>query len=48
MVMHPTGFLRGLSELAVRYNTLLIADEVAVGMGRNRGSLRLPTRIGGA
>jgi len=34
MVMHPPGFLRGLKNLAVEFNTLLIADEVAVGMGR--------------
>jgi adenosylmethionine-8-amino-7-oxononanoate aminotransferase len=34
MVMHPPGFLRGLKELSVEFNTLLIADEVAVGMGR--------------
>lgn len=34
MVMHPAGFLRGLSELARRFNVLLIADEVAVGFGR--------------
>lgn len=34
MILHPPGFLRGLRELATRYNVLLIADEVAVGMGR--------------
>lgn len=34
MVMHPPGFLRGLRELTKRYEVLLIADEVAVGMGR--------------
>ncbi len=34
MVMHPAGFLRGLRELATRYDVLLIADEIAVGMGR--------------
>ena len=34
MVMHPPGFLLGLKDLAVEFNTLLIADEVAVGMGR--------------
>ena len=34
MIMHPPGFLAGLSELSKKYNTLLIADEVAVGMGR--------------
>ncbi len=34
MVMHPPGFLRGLSELARAHGVLLIADEIAVGMGR--------------
>lgn len=34
MVMHPPGFLRGVRELATRFDVLLIADEVAVGMGR--------------
>ncbi|MFM7843613.1 MAG: adenosylmethionine--8-amino-7-oxononanoate transaminase [Planctomycetota bacterium] len=34
MITHPTGFLRGLRELTRRYDVLLIADEVAVGMGR--------------
>lgn len=34
MVMHPPGFLRGLRELATQHNTLFIADEIAVGMGR--------------
>ncbi len=34
IVLHPRGFLKGLSELAIKYNTLLIADEVAVGFGR--------------
>lgn len=34
MVMHPPGFLRGLRELTRRCNVLLIADEIAVGMGR--------------
>lgn len=34
MLMHPPGFLRGLRELTRRYDVLLIADEVAVGMGR--------------
>ena len=34
MVVHPPGFLRGVRELTRRYGVLLIADEVAVGMGR--------------
>ena len=34
MVMHPAGFLRGLRDLARRYDVLFIADEIAVGMGR--------------
>ncbi len=34
MILHPAGFLRGLRELTTKYNVLLIADEVAVGMGR--------------
>jgi adenosylmethionine-8-amino-7-oxononanoate aminotransferase len=34
MLMHPPGFLRGVRELTRRYGVLLIADEVAVGMGR--------------
>jgi len=34
MVIHPPGFLRGLKELSEEFNTLLIADEVAVGIGR--------------
>ncbi|RMF39123.1 MAG: adenosylmethionine--8-amino-7-oxononanoate transaminase [Planctomycetota bacterium] len=34
MVMHPPGFLAGMRELATRFGTLLIADEIAVGMGR--------------
>src|SRR5690606_20685741 len=34
MVMHPEGYLRGVRELTRKYNVLLIADEVAVGMGR--------------
>ncbi|MEX0939332.1 MAG: adenosylmethionine--8-amino-7-oxononanoate transaminase [Pirellulales bacterium] len=34
MVMHPRGYLRGMRELTQRYDVLLIADEVAVGMGR--------------
>ncbi|MGN6137119.1 MAG: adenosylmethionine--8-amino-7-oxononanoate transaminase [Aureliella sp.] len=34
MVMHPAGFLSGLAELARQHKVLLIADEIAVGMGR--------------
>jgi adenosylmethionine---8-amino-7-oxononanoate aminotransferase len=38
MVMHPPGFLRGVRELTRTHNVLLIADEIAVGLGRT-GSL---------
>ena len=34
MLTHPTGFLRGVRQLTRKYDVLLIADEVAVGMGR--------------
>jgi adenosylmethionine-8-amino-7-oxononanoate aminotransferase len=34
MLMHPPGYLRGVRELTRKYDVLLIADEVAVGMGR--------------
>ena len=34
MVCHPPGYLRGIRELTQKYDVLLIADEVAVGMGR--------------
>lgn len=34
MVMHPPGYLRGVRELTKKYGVLLIADEIAVGMGR--------------
>ena len=34
MIMHPHGYLRGVRRLTRRYDVLLIADEVAVGMGR--------------
>lgn len=34
MIVHPPGYLRGVRELTAKYGVLLIADEVAVGMGR--------------
>ena len=34
MVVHPEGYLRGLREITRKHNTLLIADEVAVGFGK--------------
>lgn len=34
IIVHPVGFLRGLRELADRYDVLLICDEIAVGFGR--------------
>ncbi len=34
MIVHPAGYLAGVRELTRRYDVLLIADEVAVGMGR--------------
>jgi adenosylmethionine-8-amino-7-oxononanoate aminotransferase len=34
IITHPRGFLRGVRDLTERYGVLLIADEVAVGMGR--------------
>ena len=34
MIMHPPGYLRGLSERASRFDVLLIADEIAIGIGR--------------
>ncbi len=34
MIVHPPGYLRGVRELTAKYDVLLIADEVAVGMGR--------------
>ena len=32
--IHPSGFLRGVADLAHQYDILFIADEVAVGFGR--------------
>ena len=34
MIVHPEGYLKGLREITRTYDTLLIADEVAVGFGR--------------
>jgi adenosylmethionine---8-amino-7-oxononanoate aminotransferase len=34
IVVHPDGYLRGLREITRKHNTLLIADEVAVGIGK--------------
>ncbi len=34
MIVHPEGYLKGLRDLTRAHNTLLIADEVAVGFGR--------------
>ena len=34
MIVHPPGYLHGVRELTRKYDVLLIADEVAVGMGR--------------
>jgi adenosylmethionine-8-amino-7-oxononanoate aminotransferase len=34
MIVHPQGYLQGVRELTRKYGVLLIADEVAVGMGR--------------
>ena len=34
MIVQPEGYLRGLREITRRHDTLLIADEVAVGFGK--------------
>ena len=34
MIVHPAGFLKGVSELAKEYDVKLIVDEVATGFGR--------------
>jgi adenosylmethionine-8-amino-7-oxononanoate aminotransferase len=34
MIMHPPGYLAGVRELTQHYDVLLVADEIAVGMGR--------------
>ena len=34
MICQPPGFLRGVRELCTRYGVLMIADEVAVGLGK--------------
>jgi adenosylmethionine-8-amino-7-oxononanoate aminotransferase len=34
IIVHPSGYLRGVRELTKKYDVLLIADEVAVGFGR--------------
>ena len=44
MVMHPPGYLRGVRELTQKYDVLLIADEVAVGMGRTGTMFALRAR----
>lgn len=45
MVLQPAGFLRGLAELCREFETLLIVDEIAVGLGRT-GELYASQREG--
>ena len=44
MIVQPAGFLRGVRELATKYDVLLIADEVAAGFGRTGQDVRLRAR----
>ena len=34
MIMHPTGFLKGVEQLSLKYDILFIVDEVMTGLGR--------------
>jgi adenosylmethionine-8-amino-7-oxononanoate aminotransferase len=34
IIVHPKGFLKGVENLARKYDTLLVVDEVAMGFGR--------------
>ncbi len=34
MIVHPSGYLKGIRDLTIKHGTLLIADEVAVGFGK--------------
>lgn len=34
MIVHPTGFLKGLEQICRQYDILLVCDEVATGFGR--------------
>lgn len=34
MVLQPAGFVKGMADLCREFNTLLIVDEIAVGLGR--------------
>jgi hypothetical protein len=42
MIVHPPGYLRGMRELTRRYDVLLVADEVAVGMGGRHARPAVP------